>query len=124
MLKITATGNLGRRSELKDVGGKKVLNFSIAANEGWGDNQKTTWVDCAVWGARAEKLAEHLDKGVKVLVRGGANLDTYQKKDGTTGYAFRVFVNDLEFMGGRPQKSPNAPASSSDAGTIPSDIPF
>jgi single-strand DNA-binding protein len=71
MLNITAIGNLGKDAERNNVSGTAVLNFSIGAKSGFGDNQKTIWLDCAIWGKQAEsKLADYLKKGQQVAVIG------------------------------------------------------
>ena len=53
MLNMTAHGNLGRDPELKEVGSTQVASFSIAARTG---KDETTWIDCSVWGKRADTV--------------------------------------------------------------------
>ena len=57
MLNMTAHGNLGRDPELKEVGSTQVASFSIAARTG---KDETTWIDCSVWGKRADTVINYL----------------------------------------------------------------
>lgn len=109
-------GNLGGDAELREIKDTSVLNFSVANNVGYGDNQKTLWVRCAVWGVRAEKLAPMLTKGTKVFISGQLDLTSYPKKDGGEGFSLDVKVNDLQLMGGGEEsqdQSESAPARAS-----------
>ena len=60
-------------------------------------------------------------KGQQVVVEGEISLNQYEKKDGTGGASLRVFVNNVELMGGSQQgggqqagAQPNQPAVSDD----------
>lgn len=92
MLNLTAHGNLGKDPELKDLGGNQVANFSIAARTG---KDETTWINCAVWGKRAEIVMQYLHKGDKVTVAGSGKVRTYQAKDGTEGKSLELNVSDF-----------------------------
>ena len=59
-------GRLARDAELKDLGENKVCNFSVGSNVGFGDKQKTLWLDCSIWGRRGEALNDSLKKGQQV----------------------------------------------------------
>ena len=64
---LTVTGNLGRDAEVKSVGGSTVANFSVAMKSGYGQNEQTIWLDCALWGKQAEgSLPSYLVRGQKV----------------------------------------------------------
>jgi single-strand DNA-binding protein len=96
------TGNLGRDAELRHASnGDAVANFPLAVETGTRQNSKTMWIDCSVWGKRAEKLAPYLLKGKKVAVLGRVAQDTYTKKDGTPGFRIEVSCNEVEFLGNR-----------------------
>lgn len=92
MLNITAHGNLGKDPELKDLGGNQVANFSIAARTG---KDETTWINCTVWGKRAETVMEYLHKGDKITVAGSGKIRAYQAKDGTEGKSLELNVSDF-----------------------------
>jgi single-strand DNA-binding protein len=66
---VTIAGNIGRDSELRRTQkGDEVAGFTVAVSKG--KDQPTTWWDCSLWGARAEKLAPYIRKGGKVTVTG------------------------------------------------------
>lgn len=50
--------------------GKPVTGWSIAIDTGLGDNKTTTWIDCALWGERGEKIAGYIHKGDRIGVSG------------------------------------------------------
>ena len=102
------TGNLGKDAEVKyTAGGMAVASFSVAVTSGYGDKEKTTWVNCGLFGKRAEgALPQYLLKGAQVAISGEAFLDEWEK-DGVTNRMLKVNVDKLDLIGGR---SDNAPA--------------
>jgi single-strand DNA-binding protein len=132
MNKFIFTGNLGKDAEVKVTqSGMSVCSFSVAVKSGYGDKQKTTWVNCALFGKRAEgQLPQYLKKGAQVAISGELTLDEWEGKDGTTQKSIKVNVDDLDLIGGKPEGS--APArSQSQAPAAPApgddgfdDIPF
>jgi single-strand DNA-binding protein len=92
MLNMTAHGNLGRDPELKEVGSSQVASFSIAARTG---KDQTTWIDCSVWGKRADTVMEYLHKGDRVTVVGSGRVRTFDKKDGSEGKSLELNVSDF-----------------------------
>ncbi|BAQ93479.1 single-stranded DNA-binding protein (TIGR00621) [uncultured Mediterranean phage uvMED] len=92
MLNMTAHGNLGRDPELKEVGSSQVASFSIAARTG---KDQTTWIDCAVWGKRADTVMSYLHKGDRITVAGSGRLRTFDKKDGSEGKSLEINVSDF-----------------------------
>ena len=82
----TFTGRLGADGELRTTqSGEKVLGFRVANDVGFGERKTTQWVDCSIWGRRAEALAPHLTKGKAVVVSGEVTIREYEKRDGTRG---------------------------------------
>ena len=92
MLNMTAHGNLGRDPELKEVGSSQVASFSIAARTG---KDQTTWIDCSVWGKRADTVMQYLHKGDRVTVVGSGRIRTFDKKDGSEGKSLELNVSDF-----------------------------
>lgn len=131
MATIAGLFRLGRDAELRKVeDGTSVLNLALAYNHGQkGQDGKrpSQWVDAAMFGKRAEAIAQYLTKGVSVF----ATLDdpyvhTYTKKDGGTGSTLRAKVSQIEFAGGSGQQATKpapkpAPAA---AGDFSDDCPF
>lgn len=108
MATIVVTGRLGRDGELKSLqSGKKVLAFSIADDVGWGERKKTQWLKCALFGDRAEKLAQYLTKGTLVEVSGIPSVETWTK-DGAAHGCISISVNELKLHGGGKSDRPVA----------------
>lgn len=96
MQTVIIAGNVGNVKEVREVGGDKVLNFSIAVDNGKdknGERRESTWYDCALWGKRAESLAPYIQKGSRLTVQGRPSARAHEGK----AY-LGVTVNELTFM--------------------------
>lgn len=108
---------VGRDTELRySPQGEAVCNVSLAFNYGKkGDDGKrpTTWVDCAVWGKRAEALSPYLTKGKAVAVSiEDVHIETFKTRDGTPGAKIVGRLLQIELAGGGEQGSDKpAPAA-------------
>ena len=102
------TGHLGQDCKTGSTkAGKTFCEFSVAVTSGYGDNQKTTWANCVLFGKRAEgKLPEHLTVGQKVAISGEPTLETWDKQNGGTGFKLKVFVNTLDLIGTKGESQP------------------
>jgi single-strand DNA-binding protein len=97
MADITIPGNLTADPELRFTqGGQSVLNFTLAENHSKKD-QSGQWVDdgttfyrVAMWGKRAETLADHLSKGASVLVTGRFRGGEFTSKTGELVKTYEV----------------------------------
>lgn len=99
----TFTGNLGRDAERKQVGDSTVCNFSVAVSYRKKGEEHTMWVECALWGKRAEAggVSEYLTKGKQVLVSGPVELDSYEGKP-----KLKLMVNEIQLLGGKDDSKP------------------
>ena len=97
------TAHLGKDAELKTTqSGTSVLSFSVAVKSGYGDNAKTNWIHCAMFGKRAEgNLISYLKKGAQVAISGEYELKEWQGQDGTQNKMPSVRVNELDLIGGK-----------------------
>ncbi len=102
---ITIVGHLGRDPEIRDVGDKKVANFSVAVTRGKGDKEITSWYSCAAWGRQAEIVGQYLTKGAPVMIIGEPTIEEYELKKGDRAgqMATRVsvFVKDFTMLGSK-----------------------
>jgi single-strand DNA-binding protein len=99
MKSITLFGNVGKQPEPRTTqSGQKVCGFSLAVNDGFGDNKRTLWFDCSVWGKRGEAIATNVNKGDRLCVTGDFSTREYEGKTYLT-----VNVNDFSFVGGGKQ---------------------
>ena len=95
MNKLFINGNIVRDMEVKDTGKCLVGNFTIANNVGYGEDQKTNFINCVLFGDRVESLVEYLVKGCKVLVEGELAIEQYEV-DEEKRYSTKVYVKSLE----------------------------
>lgn len=137
MAVLTGLFRLGRDAELRfTAGGEPIANLALAYNYGRkGDDgkQPSQWVDAALFGKRAEALAQYLTKGSTIsAVLSDVHVRTYDKKDGTQGFALSARVLDLEFAGkpqgaaqqAKPAPKPAAKPAQSAEPFVDDDIPF
>jgi single-strand DNA-binding protein len=103
MIKLQIIGNLGKDCILKEVNGKKVINFSVANTERYKDSsgnqkEKTTWVECAYWTDRTA-IADYLTKGRTVFAEGTPEADAYLNKEGQAAATLRMRVQSVQLLG-------------------------
>lgn len=106
---ITVSGNLGKDCEQRwTPAGKAVASFSLPVKQGYGEHEKTSWVICKMFGAKAEKLPEYLKKGMKVTVTGEFVIEEWTDREGNKRSTPVIIVNQLDF-GGNQAVSQNLP---------------
>lgn len=107
--KVVISGNLTRDAELRETrGGTSVATFGIAVNERRKNAQTGEWedyanfVDCTIFGRRAEALAQYLTKGLKVAVEGKLHYSSWEDKNGGGKRSkLDVTVDEIELMSSR-----------------------
>ena len=108
MNKFIVTGNLTKDADLKYTQNDKAYSkFSIANNEGFGDNKKTNFFNCTLFGKSAENLNRFLVKGQKVLVTGRVDLGKYTDKEGVERLTTDIIVDSfggVELIGNKVQQ--------------------
>ena len=109
---VNIPGNLTRDIELRQTqSGYSIGAISVAVNdrrknpqtEEWED--KPNFVECTLFGKRAEGLAPYLKKGQKVGINGKLDWQQWEAQDGSKRSMLKVIVNDLELLGGARQQS-------------------
>lgn len=94
---IVVSGNLGKDAILRVTpNGKHITTFSIPAKSGFGDNEKTSWLQCKMFGAMAEKLTGYLRKGSKVTVVGEFVIEKWNKDSGEEVQTPTILVRDID----------------------------
>lgn len=75
--RVNISGNLTRDPELRaTASGTQVLSFGVAVNDRRRNPQTGEWedypnfVDCTMYGTRAEAVSRYLSKGSKVAIEG------------------------------------------------------
>lgn len=132
-------GRLGRDPEARFMpDGKAVTNFSIAVGSNWtdksGDKQESTeWVRICTFGKLAEICSEYLKKGSQVFISGAMKTRKWTDKDGAEKYTTEIMANQMQMLGGKPDRQDESrPAkadvkdtkSSKSFADMDDDIPF
>lgn len=123
MIKLFAIGNIGNDAEVKEINGRKVINFSVAHNEKYKDQNgvvtnKTIWVRCSYW-PESTNVAAYLKKGTQVFVEGTPSVQAFETRERVASASLELRVSRIELLG-----SPEAskPASDSGAGAVPANV--
>ena len=105
---VILMGNLTRKPETRTTpGGQSVTSFGLAVNRTWrgqdGNQQEAvSFIDCVAWGKAGEVIAQYLDKGSGLLVRGRLDQRSWDDKEsGQKRSKVEVIVEDFNFVGGR-----------------------
>ena len=94
---ITISGNVGKDAVLRVTpNGKHIASFSLPAKSGFGDNEKTSWLNCKMFGAMAEKLSNAIVKGAKITVTGEFVIEEWTKQDGSQAQSPTILVRDID----------------------------
>ena len=109
--RVIISGNLTRDPELRSTAsGLPVLGFGVAVNDRRKNQQTGEWedypnfIDCTMFGARAESLNRYLNKGTKESIEGKLRWSQWER-DGQKRSKIEVIVDELEFMSSRNSDS-------------------
>ena len=99
--RVVISGRLTRDPELRNTaGGTSVLGFGGAVNDRRRNQQTGQWedyanfIDCTMFGARAESLSHILSKGMLVCVEGRLRWSSWER-DGQKRSKIEVIVDEL-----------------------------
>ena len=102
MNKVHLIGNLTRDPELRYTqSGKAVARFTLAINQGYGENKRTDFPTIIVWGKTAETCGKSLTKGRKVAVTGKLTTRQYENNEGKKVTVFEIVADafgGVEFL--------------------------
>ena len=155
--KVILMGNLTRDPQYSVTTSQTpVVEFGMAINRKWKgqDGQmhdETCFVDCTMFGRRADVINKYFHKGDPIFVEGRLSYSSWTAQDGSKRSRLRVMVENFEFMGGgnrggsapgqpyaqpqsqpdgytpQPQSAPPAPQQDQQPpayGELDDDIPF
>ena len=133
--KAIISGNLTRDPELRaTTSGMPVLGMSVAVNDRRKNQSTGEWedypnyIDCTLFGARAEGVAKYLNRGSKVAIEGKLRWSQWER-DGQKRSKIEVIIDEIEFLSAREAPAtqvmpkvdiPDAP----DVAIYDEDIPF
>jgi single-strand DNA-binding protein len=137
--RVLVSGNLTRDPELRaTASGMPVLGIGIAVNDRRKSQSTGEWedypnfIDCTMFGTRAESVSRFLSKGAKVAIEGKLRWSQWER-DGQKRSKIEVIIDEIEFLSARSEGGAHpAPASTREASIPPApevtvydeDIPF
>lgn len=108
--RVIQSGNLTRDAELRRTQSDlAVLVFGLAVNDRRRKPDSDEWedvpnfIDCVMFGSRAEALEQYLVKGTKVAIEGRLRWSQWEAEDSSRRTKHELLVDELEFMA--PRKS-------------------
>jgi single-strand DNA-binding protein len=132
--RVCISGNLTRDPELRQTAsGMAVLGIGVAVNDRRKNVNTGEWedfpnfIDCTVFGARAEALARMLDKGSKVAIEGKLRQDRWEKQ-GQKHSKIQVIIEEVELLTSKGERTTKTqqqePEPAQDTPVYDEDIPF
>lgn len=120
---IIIVGRLGKAPTMEySANGTAVTKFSVATDDGYGENKSTNWHNVVCFKKTAELVAQHLDKGALVAVQGRQTHRKYEGKDGTRYFA-EIIADRVQFLDSKGDRL--ARTTGDEQGDIsPDELPF
>lgn len=111
MTNMTITGRFTREIEVKAVGEHKVIENTVASDEG---RDKTTFIDVKIWNRQTEVVEKYLAKGSFVILNGRVEQENWEK-DGQKRSKLVLVVNQVTL----PPKSEQSGGGGGDTAAAP-----
>jgi len=125
MKTISIAGNIGKDAVTRSTqSGDKVTGWTVAVEERNGQEKRTIWFDCTLWGKRGESVAQYLTKGGKVAVSGELSTREHEGRTYLT-----INASQVTLLGGKSERQDDSRQErQQDSGTaradLDDDIPF
>mgnify|MGYP001362492597 CR=1 FL=1 len=105
--RVILTGRLTRDPEFKaSQSGVGVAKLSMAVDSFYKGEKKTSFVDLTAFGKNAELLRDYFKKGYPIGIDGALHQENWEK-DGEKRTKIVVYIDRIEFMGGKKEDSEN-----------------
>lgn len=105
--RVVISGNLTRDPELRTTAsGMPIMSIGVAVNDRRKNNQTGEWedyanfIDCTMFGTRAQNIQQYLSKGSKVTIEGKLRWSQWER-DGQKRSKIEVIIDDIDFSGNR-----------------------
>jgi len=121
------TGRLTADIEISYSGaGKEIGKFSLAVGFKYGDTEKTSFINCTVFGKTATFLSQYTGKGKRVSVVGRLDQSTWTDSNDNKKSAIGVVCNTVHIIDWKEDGQQQAPAQSKPVQQAPvmTDNPF
>lgn len=112
MNKVVLIGRLCNNPEIRYVGEKNsaITSFLIAVNRNFKNpegNYDADFIECNLWGRRAEVFCQYMSKGSLVGISGSLRLDKFTDKLGNDIEKLKVHVDEFTFIPSDTRKYSN-----------------
>ena len=104
MNKVILCGNLTKDMDVKIYKGKTkkdndniVGRFTVAVNEGYGENKKATFIPVTIFNKMVENIEEYLIKGTKVNIVGKLDIKNEETEEGYKTYV-SVIAEEIQLL--------------------------
>ena len=104
--KVIMVGNLTRDPKLSFLPSQTaVVEIGLAINRKFkksdgSQGEEVCFVDCKMFGKRAEVINKYLAKGNPLLIEGRLCRDEWQSQDGSKRSKHYIMIESFEFLGG------------------------
>lgn len=109
--KAILLGNVGKDPEVRDANGVKVAQFTLATSErgytrkdGMQVPERTEWHNIVCWRSLAEIVEKYVRKGAKLYIEGKITTRSWDDQQGTKRYITEIVADNIEMLGGSPQR--------------------
>ena len=131
---VILAGNVGATPETRTTqGGTKITQFSLATSRAKRDSdgktmkdgdgrrvEDTEWHRITCFNGIGKTVAEYVEKGQKVMVRGRIHYTRWTDQDKVERYGVEIIADEVTFLSyGKSRQQQNAPQDNED-----DDIPF
>lgn len=95
-------GHVGQSAEMRySPQGTAVTKFTMAVNDG--RKEEPEWFSCTMFGERAEKVSQYIEKGKLLYCEGRVQTNKWTDDQGQKHQRQEVIVNDVQFLDRRQQ---------------------
>lgn len=105
--RVVISGNLTRDPEVRTTqSGMPVMSMGVAVNDRRKNSQTGEWedyanfIDCTMFGNRAQNISQYLSKGSKVTIEGKLRWSQWER-DGQKRSKIEVIIDDIDFSSNR-----------------------
>lgn len=117
---VVLVGRLANDIELrKTESNKSVASFTVAIDEGYGNEKSTNFIRCTAWQQSADFMAKYAKKGDYVAVNGHIKTGSYEK-NGQKVYTTDIMADRVQII----SKERGATEPTQSYGVEPDELPF
>ena len=96
--KAIIMGRLTRDPEVRTTNsGKSVCSFTVAVDNGYGENRQTEFINCVAWQSQADFVGRYFAKGMMIIVIGRISTRSWEGQDGRKNYTTEIIASEVSF---------------------------